>query len=84
MGYSQFLAWALSASPKHFYEDKYWIGWESEVASLSGDKAFSFYPFLWTSEGKNIAACSRKPCPIAEIYSLNVLEFPQQLASRTE
>jgi hypothetical protein len=84
MGYTQFLAWALSASLKHFYENKYWNGWESEVAPLSGDKAFSFYPFLWTSEGKNIARCSRKPCPIAEIYSLNVLELPQQLASRTE
>jgi hypothetical protein len=84
MGYSGFLLWALSPSLKCFYEGMYWNGWESEVSALAGDQAFSIYPPLWTSEGKSVAQCSRNPCPIAEIYSLNVIEFPKQLASRTE
>lgn len=84
MGYSQFLVWSLSPNLKLFYQRMYWDGWEAEVSSLKGDEAFSIYPFLCTVEGKNIAKCSRKPCPVSEIFSFNVLELPKQLQSRSE
>jgi hypothetical protein len=84
MGYSQFLVWSFGANLKRFYQGMYWDGWESEVSSLQGDQAFSIYPPLWTVEGKNIAACSRKPASVAEIFSLNVLELPKQLQLHSE
>lgn len=84
MGYSDFLVWSFSSRLARFYESMRWSGWESEVTTLSGDQAFSFYPFLWTKEGKDITKCSRKPCPVDEIFSLNVIEFPRQLQSGSE
>jgi hypothetical protein len=84
LGYSQFVVWSLSLNMKQFYQGMYWDGWESEVSSRQGDQAFSIYPPLCTVEGKNIAACSRRPASVAEIFSLNVLELPKQLQSHSE
>lgn len=84
MNYSQFLVWAFSSRLAQFYEAMRWHGWESEVSALKGDLAFSFYPFLWTREGKDIAKCSRKPCSIDEIFLSNVVEFPKQLQTHSE
>jgi hypothetical protein len=81
LNYSQFFVWSLSPNLAVFYQSMRWAGWESEVSALQGDQAFSIYPFLWSVEGKDIARCSRKPCPIAEIFSLNVIECPAQLRS---
>jgi len=79
IGYSEFIAWSLSPRLSRFYESLRWPGWESEVGSLSPNQALSFYPPLWTKEGKDASKCSRKPCPVNEIFSLNVVEFPRQL-----
>jgi hypothetical protein len=84
MGYSQFLVWAFSSRLARFYEAMRWQGWESEVSTLNGGQAFSIYPFLWTREGKDIAKCSRRPCPIEEIFLSNVVEFPKQIQTRSE
>jgi hypothetical protein len=82
--YSQFLIWSFSPDLAKFYESTRWDGWESEVTALNGDQALSIYPFLFTKEGKNIANCSRQPCPVREIFSLNVLELPNRIESHTE
>jgi hypothetical protein len=79
MGYKDFLAWSLGPKLGQFYESLRWPGWQAEVGALSGDQALSFYPPLWTKEGKDVARCSRRPCPVDEIFSLNVVEFPRQL-----
>ncbi|HEY6385947.1 MAG TPA: DUF2625 domain-containing protein [Candidatus Acidoferrum sp.] len=84
MNYSQFLNWSLSPNLGKFYQSLRWDGWENEVSALDGDQALSIYPFLFTKEGKNIANCSRKACPVSEIFSLNVIELPKQLESGTE
>ncbi len=84
MGYSEFLAWSFSSRIKSFYQNMYWPGWESEVAALTGDQALAIYPFPCTVEGKNIAACGRRPCPVGEIFALNVFELPKQLLSTAE
>jgi hypothetical protein len=84
MGYSEFLVWSFGPHLARFYESMHWEGWESEVSSLRGDQSFSFYPFLWTKEGKDITRCSRKPCSIAEVFSLNLIEFPRQLKASLE
>ncbi len=84
MGYTEFLNWSFNSNLDKFYESVRWPGWEAELSQLGGDRALSFYPFLWTKEGKDIAKCSRKPCPVEEVYSLNVVEFPKQLQSVSE
>jgi hypothetical protein len=82
IGYSDFVVWSFSTNLAKFYEVFRWYNWEPEVAAVRGDQAFSFYPFLWSKEGKNIANCSRQPCPVSEIFSLNTVEFPRQLGSK--
>jgi hypothetical protein len=84
MNYSKFLVWSFGSGVSQFYESLRWAVWESEVSSIKGDQALSFYPFLWTKEGKEQGKCSRRACPIAEIYSLNVKEFSKQLQSSPE
>ena len=79
IGYTEFLNWSFNSNLEKFYESLRWPGWQSEISDLSGDEALSIYPPLFTKEGKNIADCSRRRCPISEIYDLNVVEFPKQL-----
>jgi hypothetical protein len=84
MNYAQFLVWSFGSGLGTFYKSMRWNDWQSAVSSLNGDQAFSIYPPLWSQEGKNIATSSRKPCPIEDIFSLNVLEFRKQLQLRSE
>jgi hypothetical protein len=79
MGYTEFLNWSFNSNLDEFYESFRWPGWQSEVSALSGDEALSVYPPLFTKEGKKISNCSRRRCPISEIYDLNVVQFPKQL-----
>jgi hypothetical protein len=80
MGYTEFLNWSFNSNLDKFYGSLRWPGWQTEVSALSGDEALSIYPPLFTKEGKNIADCSRRRCPVSEIYALNVIEFPKQLS----
>jgi hypothetical protein len=79
MGYTEFLNRSFNANLDKFYELFRWPGWQSEVSALSGDEACSVYPPLFTKEGKKISNCSRRRCPISEIYDLSVVQFPKQL-----
>jgi len=76
--YTEFLRFCLNNSLDEFYKGYRWTNWEEEVAALSGDKIFNFFPTLWTKEGKDINNVSRKAVPVEEQYSLN-LEFRKQL-----
>lgn len=78
-GYSDFLHWALCGNLETFYASMRWPSWQEEAAAVRGDQALSIYPFPWTEEGKHLAKCSRRPVPVAELYGLNVIEFPSQL-----
>lgn len=76
--YSEFLGFCFNNDLDKFYEGNRWNGWREEVSKLKGDEVFNFYPFLWTSEGKDIDKCSRKIISIQEQYSLN-LDLRKQL-----
>jgi hypothetical protein len=78
LGYSEFLAWALSPRLSEFYRDQRWPGWQGEVAKVQGDQALSIYPFLW-AKNLPIEKRSRKAVPIEEIYRLTT-DTRQQLA----
>lgn len=80
-GYSEFVSWTLGGDIHMFYEPFYWDGWQEEVSKLNGNQVFSFFPFLWTKEGQQIEAVSRKVVPIEESYRLT-MDMQKQLSTK--
>ena len=74
-GYSDLLYWAVTGDLDDYYANARWPGWEQEVQALPGDRAFSFYPPLYTQEGKDPAKCSRRAVPVTELWSLHSSGF---------
>lgn len=81
MGYTELLNWLLNGDLQHFYADYRWPGWEAEVSSVPGDRAFSIQPFPFT-KGPPLAERSRQPVPLAELFELYVIDLPRQLTSQ--
>lgn len=77
--YADFVRWALFEDLNEYYQSLRWPNWDTEVGQIRADQAFSILPPPWTSEGKVIANCSRRPIPIHEVFSLNVIDYPRQL-----
>jgi len=77
MTYTEFLLFCFSGDLAKFYEQFRWTNWKEEVSKLEGDKVFSFYPYLWTTEGKDIDQIVRKPVPIEEQYIFNIASRKQ-------
>ncbi len=71
IGHSDFVQWAFTDRLHEFYRASRWEGWEADVAALSGDACFSFFPFLFTKEGSTQTS-SRKVVPVAEQYAFNL------------
>ena len=79
-GFTTFFQWALTSSLADFYQDLRWPTWLEDVAKLSGDRCFNFYPFLWTNEG-SVAGSDRRPVPVAEAFDLKV-DIVRQLSGQ--
>ncbi|UOE51785.1 DUF2625 domain-containing protein [Mucilaginibacter sp. SMC90] len=75
--YLQFLNFCFAGDINKFYEDLRWKGWREEIRKLSPDQVFSFYPFLWTAEGKDINKVSRKIVPVQEQYDFSIDSMKQ-------
>lgn len=71
IGYTDLMYRSLTGGMVEFYGDLRWSNWEPEVANLHGDRCFSFYPFLWTKEGK-VETSHRGTVPVSEAYNLKV------------
>ena len=80
-GYSEFVGWTLSGDIHLFYKPFYWEGWQEEVAKLNGNQVFSFFPFLWTKEGKQIENVSRKVISMEGSYRLT-MDMQRQLLEK--
>ena len=74
-GYTDLLHFTLYGDLAAFYGHVRWPGWEQEVEALPGDRAFSFYPPLYSQEGKDPAKCSRRAVPVTELWSLHSSGF---------
>ncbi len=70
IGYSEFLTFCFSGDLTKFYEGLRWNGWQAEIKNIDGNKGMSFYPFLWTKEGKDLSKVSRRAVPIEELWTL--------------
>ncbi len=71
--YSDFLDFCFNSDLNKFYKNLRWKNWKVDVAKLDGNEVYSFYPFLWTKEGKNINKDVRKIIPIEEQYDFNMV-----------
>lgn len=70
--YSQFLLFCFETDMNEFYGNLRWKGWKDDVKELKPDYSYSFYPFLWTKEGRDINKVSRKVLPVEEVYNFNM------------
>lgn len=80
VGFTDFFRFCLTSRLEDFYERLRWSGWESDVATLPGDRTFIFYPFLWTSEG-SLEGSQRASVPATEAFDLK-LDIVRQLAEK--
>lgn len=78
MTYTEFLQFCLNGDLDEFYKDRRWTTWKDEVAKLDGNNVFSFYPFLWSKEGRDINKNTRNVVPVEEQYHFN-LDMRKQL-----
>ncbi|UIR54597.1 DUF2625 domain-containing protein [Sphingobacterium sp. SRCM116780] len=69
-GYSDFVNWSLNGDIALFYKTFKWNGWEKEVQEVDGNQVFSFFPNLWTKEGKDLNQVSRKLISVEEHFNL--------------
>ncbi|STY62188.1 DUF2625 domain-containing protein [Mannheimia haemolytica] len=75
INYSQFLYWVLTGDLSLFYSQFRWNNWMDDVMKINGNHGYSFMPFLWTKEGKDIEKVFKREVPIEEIYSLVLEKF---------
>jgi hypothetical protein len=61
-----------------FYKDLRWSTWREDVQDLSSDRAYFFFPFLWTKEG-SLEGSKRSTVPVSELWSLKVEAVRQLL-----
>ncbi|HMV51233.1 MAG TPA: DUF2625 domain-containing protein [Blastocatellia bacterium] len=79
--YTEFLDFCLNGDLQKYYEGCRWSGWETEVAALTGDRAFSIYPMLF-AEGPDISERDRISVPLAELYDLYLGNIRNEGVSR--
>lgn len=72
ISYTEFLHFCFNGDLGEFYGNYRWDGWQNEVSILDGNKAYSFYPYLWTDEGKDISNSTRKVVSIENLYEVNL------------
>lgn len=77
--FTEFLQSTLSPQLDDFYASLRWPSWRADIATVSGDQCFAFYPFLWSREG-SLTASSRAVVPVSEALTLKN-EVLQQLGS---
>jgi hypothetical protein len=80
-GYTDFIDYLFLGDLAKFYGAQRWSGWRDDVAQLDGDRAFSFFPFLWAECPGGLEARSRKDVSIEELWTLHAIEFPRQLTT---
>jgi len=76
--YTDFLLFCFNADLNLFYKNIRWKNWEEDIKTLQPNQVFSFFPYLWTTEGQDISTVIKKAVPIEEQYFINI-EFLQQM-----
>lgn len=69
LGYGGWLAAMIGGGTTAFYQHLRWPGWVHETETCQLDHAIDVFPPLWTREGKDISAASRRVVPMSEAMS---------------
>lgn len=80
--YPEFLMFCFKGNLDSFYEGYRWNNWQKDVAGLQGDKVFSFFPFLWSMDWKDINKVAREPITIGQQFAFT-LETRRKLGFET-
>jgi hypothetical protein len=72
LGYADFLDFCFSGNLELYYKDMRWINWQKQVMLLKGTEAISFYPFLFTKEGKDNNKNIKKVVSINELWTFEM------------
>ena len=79
--YSEFLYWLFNGDIQQFYELFKWKTWKKDINGINGNQTFSFYPYLWTVEGKNIENVDKSIVPVEENYKF-IIEMQTQIKGK--
>jgi hypothetical protein len=66
--YTNFLLFCFNGKLSTFYKNVRWNTWNEDIKKLDGNSVFSFFPFLWSKEGKDVNKNSKTIIPIEEHY----------------
>ncbi|MGV3630069.1 MAG: DUF2625 domain-containing protein [Bacteroidota bacterium] len=81
--YTEFILFCLNNDLDLFYQGLRWSGWKEEIQTLKPNEVFTFYPPLWSVEGKNINQAVKKMVPVDEQYTVTI-DFRNQLLNNTK
>ncbi|MBI3235564.1 MAG: DUF2625 domain-containing protein [Bacteroidetes bacterium] len=68
MTYTEFLSFCFSGDIKKFYTNLYWTGWEKEIDHINGNEGVYCFPYLCTTQGKDINKVTRSIVSIDELW----------------
>lgn len=77
-GYTTFLSFCFNGNLASYYKGYRWKNWMNDVSKLPGDKVFTFTPFLFSKEARDIDKAERGAIPINEQFFFN-LDMRKQL-----
>lgn len=80
IGHAAWVARVLGRPLDDFYDGLRWPGWQGEVEAVRPDEAISCFPFLFTQQGRDPAAISRRVVPWEELRGV-LAEAADQLAA---
>ncbi|MDD5150314.1 MAG: DUF2625 family protein [Flavobacterium sp.] len=70
LSYSDFLLFCFSKKINEFYSNFKWKTFDKDFTKTDFDKSFSFYPYLFTKEGKEIDKVTKKLVPVFELWTM--------------
>ena len=80
LGFTDLVHAFMSGLTAAFYESLRWPNWQADMMNVSGDRCFSYYPFLWTKEG-SLETSHRSIVPVSEAFDLK-MDILKQLSTR--
>ena len=69
IGHHDFVLAMLGGAATTFYENLRWPGWQEEVAGVATGEGLALYPPPFSTEGQDLAAVTRQPVPLDELFS---------------
>lgn len=71
LGFTDFVHAFMTNRIGKYYEGLRWSSWRNDTKTLTGDRCFSFYPFLWTREGSPEGS-RRATVSVIEAFDLKI------------